>query len=58
MYARCAKQMTNVKLLFSLLRLLSSKERTHLAIDRVTKSRHIPITYSLRACHALAQRVE
>ena len=38
MYARCAKQMTNVKLLFSLLRLLSSKERTHLAIDRVTAS--------------------
>ena len=58
MYARCAKQMTNVKLLFSLLRLFSPKERTLLAIDGVTKSRHILITYSLRTCHALADRME
>ena len=37
---------------------LSTKEKTHLAVDGVTKSRHILITYSLRACHALAQWVE
>ena len=36
---------------------LSTKEKTHLAVDGVTKSRHILITYSLRACHALAQWV-